>query len=239
MDGESFDRYLNSSPTNAYSVVLFHASWCPFSRNMKPKFAALSFMFPQVKHITIEESEAMPSLFSRYGVHSLPSIIILNGTAQVRHHEQKDLPSLVRFYKKTTGYEPVVNLAENDLGSLFEIDHGVDETWKWNSMEGILDREPYLVFSVIFLLFRAVMYFFLKEISNIIEMWYATIPRLNLRIFGESRQLLGRALDLMDLKRMWRKLKLCKTNGARNAHVWASSSLASVSLGKRFKSEES
>lgn len=43
------------------------------------------------------------SVFSRYGVHSFPSILIMNGTMRVRYRGSKDLISLLLFYMKTTG----------------------------------------------------------------------------------------------------------------------------------------
>jgi hypothetical protein len=43
------------------------------------------------------------SIFSRYGIHSLPSILMVNGTSRVRYQGPKNLAPLVQFYKKTTG----------------------------------------------------------------------------------------------------------------------------------------
>ena len=59
-------------------------------------------MFPQIEHLAIKESSASPSLFSRYGIHNLPSILIVNQTSRMRYHGPKDLPSLIKFYRKTT-----------------------------------------------------------------------------------------------------------------------------------------
>lgn len=43
------------------------------------------------------------SVFSRYGIHSLPSLLMVNQTSKVQYHGPKDLQSLVQFYEKTTG----------------------------------------------------------------------------------------------------------------------------------------
>ncbi|XP_059640707.1 5'-adenylylsulfate reductase-like 5 [Cornus florida] len=234
MDGESLDRALRSSQINVYTAVLFYASWCPFSSDLQPKFAALSSMFPQIKHLMVEQSSALPSIFSRYGIHSLPSILIVNQTARVRYHGPKDLRSLAHFYERTTGLEPVVDLTEDETSNS-ESDHKVLQPWNRTSLKEILLREPYLLFSVLFLFLRAFLYFFPEILSRLMALWVAHIPHLNLGIFGESSQLVGRALQLIDVKRVWIKLKLCKTrnfhNGARSARVWASS-LASMSLGE-------
>ncbi|KAJ0242670.1 hypothetical protein HA466_0206110 [Hirschfeldia incana] len=52
---------------NDYVSVLFYASWCPFSRVVRPKFDMLSSMFPQIKHLAVEHSQALPStsIFTR------------------------------------------------------------------------------------------------------------------------------------------------------------------------------
>uniref|UniRef100_A0A5B6ZGE6 Thioredoxin domain-containing protein n=1 Tax=Davidia involucrata TaxID=16924 RepID=A0A5B6ZGE6_DAVIN len=226
MDGESLDRALKSSQMNVYTVVLFYASWCPFSRGVQSKFATLSSMFPQIKHLMVEQSSALPSIFSRYGIHSLPSILMVNQTARLRYHGPKDLHSLAHFYKRTTGLDPVVDLTEDQTSYL----KNGQEVQPWNgnySLKEILTREPCLVFSVLFLFLRAFLYFFPEILSQLMALWVTYIPHLNLGIFGESSQLLGRVLHLIDVKRVWSKLKLCKTRnfhrGAKSARVWASS----------------
>ncbi|CAA2992300.1 5'-adenylylsulfate reductase-like 5 [Olea europaea var. sylvestris] len=234
MDGESFDRAMSSSQEIVYTAVLFYASWCPFSSIFQSRFAALSSMYPQIKHVMIEQSSAMPSVFSRYGIHSVPSLLIVNQTARMKYHGHKDLHSLVNFYKRTTGLDPVVDMSEDKINSS-ENDQKVLQLWWGSSLKGTFSREPYLVLSVVFVLSRAFLYFFPEIVFRAMALWLAHIPHLNMGVFGESRQLLGRVFQLIDIKRIWSKLKLCKTRnfhkGARNARVWASS-LASVSLGE-------
>lgn len=130
---------MSRSQKSAYYSVFFSASWCPFSSNARPIFNTLSSMFPQIKHLAVEESSSMPryvksycthyiccikvymicflsmktvfaisshmlcSVFSRYGIHSFPAILLANGTMMVRYRGSKDIDSLVNFYKKTTG----------------------------------------------------------------------------------------------------------------------------------------
>ncbi|KAL2557121.1 5'-adenylylsulfate reductase-like 5 [Forsythia ovata] len=234
MDGESFDRAMSSSQENVYTAVLFYASSCPFSSIFQSRFAALSSMYPEIKHVMIEQSSAMPSVFSRYGIHSVPSLLIVNQTARIKYHGHKDLQSLVDFYRRTTGLDPVVEISEDQISSS-ENDQKVLQLWSGASLKDTFSREPYLVLSVVFVLSRAFLYFFPEIVSRAMALWLAHIPHLNMGIFGESRQLLGRVFQLIDIKRIWSKLKLCKTRnfhkGARNARVWASS-LASVSLGE-------
>lgn len=134
--------------------------------------------------------------------------------------------------------DPVVDMVE-DTSCNLESDQKVFRPWKGASLKEIFSREPYLLLSMIFVLLRGVVHFYPGIASHIMAIWLAYIPHLNMGIFGESRQLIGRALHLIDVKRVWTKLKLCKTRnfhkGARNARVWASS-LASVSLGETSSS---
>ncbi|KAL0369939.1 UNVERIFIED_CONTAM: 5'-adenylylsulfate reductase-like 5 [Sesamum angustifolium] len=234
VDGESFENAVNSGPKNEYTAVLFYASWCPFSSIFQSKFSTLSSMYPQIKHLMVEQSSVMPSVFSRYGIHSVPSLLIVNQTTRMRYHGRKDLESLINFYKRTTGLYPVVDIVE-ETSSDSESGSKVFQLWNGASLKETFLMEPYLVLSAVFVFLRAFLYFFPEIVSRIMALWVAYIPHLNLGIFGESRQVLAHVLHLIDVKRIWSKLKLCKTRNfherARNARVWASS-LASVSLGE-------
>ncbi|KAL1565712.1 5-adenylylsulfate reductase-like, variant 2 [Salvia divinorum] len=234
VNGEALDKAIASIRKNEYMAVLFYAPWCRFSSIFKPRFSILSSMYPQIKHVMIEQSSAMPSVFSRYGIHSVPSLLIVNQTTRIRHHGSKDLQSLLSFYKITTGLDKVVDIAEET--------HRHEETfrvWDGASLKETLLSEPYLVLSLVFVLSRAFLHFFPEIASDLSALWVACIPHLNLGILGESRQLLGHALQLIDVRRILSKLKICKTRNfherARNAQVWASS-LASVSLGETSSS---
>lgn len=64
VDGKSLDKLvvglLRANKRGSYYAILFYAKWCPFSRNFRPMFDALSYMFPQVTHLALEESAATP-----------------------------------------------------------------------------------------------------------------------------------------------------------------------------------
>ncbi|KAK4492215.1 hypothetical protein RD792_003015, partial [Penstemon davidsonii] len=234
VDGESFERAVSSSQKNEYTAVLFYASWCPFSSEFYSKFSTLSSMYPQIKHLMVEQSSAMPSIFSRYGIHSVPSLLMVNQTTIMRYYGRKDLQFLVNFYKRTTGLDPVVDMVEDSSSN----SKGDKKVFGASLKETFLG-EPYLVLSVLFVLSRAFLYLYPEIVSCLRALRVAYVPHLNLGIFGESRQLVGRVLHLIDVKRIWTQLKLCKIrnfhDGARNAQVWASS-LASVSLGETSSS---
>lgn len=60
VNGEAFDEAMASIQKNEYMAVLFYASWCSFSSIFKPRFSTLSSMYPQIKHMMVEQSSAMP-----------------------------------------------------------------------------------------------------------------------------------------------------------------------------------
>ncbi|KAG0490910.1 hypothetical protein HPP92_007773 [Vanilla planifolia] len=232
VSGDTLDKELELARNGAYYAVLFYAPWCPFSRSIRPIFDLLSSMFPETQHLVVEESSAMPSVFSRYGIHSFPSILLANRTARIKYHGSKDLDSLVQFYGETTGQAPL---------AYFSVDQPKEKTnfvqpWKGPTGE-FIKTEPYLTISLLFIILRVFSYMFLKFVSQIKALWtsYAR-HRVNLGIFGELSQLLVRVMHVIDLKRAWSKLRLSNKKrtfhkGAKSARVWASS-FTSVSLGE-------
>ncbi|KAL4561001.1 hypothetical protein LXL04_033160 [Taraxacum kok-saghyz] len=226
MNEESLDNLLSSINPNEYVSILFYSSSCPFSSNFQLKFEALTSMFPQINHVMVDQSSIPPIVFSRFGVHGVPSILIVNKTTKTRYHGPKELHSLVHFYKKATGLEPLIDLTQYQTENKSKV------------IESIPKTDPFLIFSLFFIFLKTLIYLYPNMVSDFITLWSTYIPHLNLAIFGESRQLLARVFHLVDLKRAFssfHKLKVVKSsnfdNGARRACVWTSS-LASFSLGK-------
>ncbi|KAM7252213.1 hypothetical protein ACFE04_024096 [Oxalis oulophora] len=243
VNGDFLDRVLAIKQRSGVISVLFYASWCPFSQSLRPKFDALSSMFPEIKHLAVEQSSAMPSVFSRYGIHSLPSILLVNQTSKVPYRGLKDLDSIVQFYERTTGLKAVQYSAVYEPKIVESAEKSVIQKWKESSVKEITKREPFLVFAILFLCLRVFLYVFPRVLAHLIAFWVSCVPTsFNLEIFGETSQLFGRALHMIDVRRIWTKLRLCKTRnfheGARNARVWASS-LASVSLGESSSARSS
>ncbi|CAL9098785.1 unnamed protein product [Musa textilis] len=155
--GETLERYLNCG--DQYCSVLFCASWCPFSWDIQPIFDALSSMFPQIKHLLVEESSIMPSVLSRNGIHSFPAIMLINRTSRVRYHGPKDLNSLVHFYKKSTGLNPIMYLAIDKPGS-GNVKSPVLEV---ESASELIAKEPYLTFAIINISLKIIICSFLSS----------------------------------------------------------------------------
>ncbi|KAF3499520.1 hypothetical protein F2Q69_00044602 [Brassica cretica] len=210
---------------NAYTSILFYASRCPFSRAVRPKFDVLSSMFPHIRHLVVEQSQALPS----YGIHSLPSILMVNQTFRIRYHGQKDLASLIQFYQHTTGLKPVQYVDEGEPTS-FDTDGNLI-TWLHNgsSIKEIAERDPYLVLALMFLSLKLAILIFPIMGARLQTLWASYTPHLSLGILGETSQLFGRAMHMIDVRRLWIKLRLAKT---RNFQERAKNALASVSLGK-------
>ncbi|ESQ41809.1 hypothetical protein EUTSA_v10014257mg [Eutrema salsugineum] len=225
VDGDLLDRLINTNHGNAYTSILFYASWCPFSRAVRPKFDVLSAMFPHIGHLIVEQSQALPS----YGIHSLPSILMVNQTLKMRYHGQKDLASLILFYEETTGLKPVQYVDEGEPTSLEADGNLIAWLHNGSSIREIAEREPYLVLALMFLFLKLAILVFPIMASRLKTLWTSYIPHLSLGILGETSQLFGRALHMIDVRRLWIKLRLTKT---RNFQERAKNALASVSLGK-------
>lgn len=232
VNGETLDKELAHAQDGAYYSIFFYASSCPFSQKFRSKFDTLSSMFPQIRHLAVEQYSAMPSVFSRYGIHSFPTFVLASRTAKIRYHGSKDLDSLVHFYSELTGEDPVTYFSMDQANE----NTGALQPWRGTTKE-FLNSEPYLAFSLLFVILRAFSYFFPKVISHVKASW-AIYTRLHvdLGIFSGLNQLLVRVLHVIDVKKIWRKLGLSSKmgnfqKGAKSARVWASS-FTSVSLGE-------
>ncbi|CAD6207161.1 unnamed protein product [Miscanthus lutarioriparius] len=237
--GEAVDTELNLRRRGASYSILFYAAWCPFSSKFRPIFEALSTMYPQIHHFAVEESSATPSLFSRYGVRGFPAILLVNETTMVRYRGSKDLNSLVDFYKETTGLDPIAYIdvvQQESAGSLSSV-------MPWDrSLREMAKDEPYLLAAVLFIILKVAAHFIPVVMSHLRAFLVVRVQNLNLGILRGSNQLLERALNVLDMRRLWSKLRLSNKatdlrKGASNARAWASS-FASVSLGEPSSSRQ-
>ncbi|KAJ8771726.1 hypothetical protein K2173_026903 [Erythroxylum novogranatense] len=239
VDGNILDRTLTSSKGNAYTFILFYGSWCPFSRDIHPKFKLLSSMFPQIEHLAVEHSSALPSVFSRYGIHSLPTILLVNQTSKISYQGSKNLQSLVQFYEETTALDPAHYPVEDETRTYDGREKSIVQSWSGSSLDEIMKRDPYFVLAALFLGIRMLLLVSPIVLIHVKAFWGSYVPQFNLEMFGETSQLFGRMLHMIDVRRIWTRLRLCKIRnfheGAKNCRVWASS-LASVSLGESSSS---
>jgi len=223
VNGEELVRELSGKE---YTAILFYASWCPFSQRMRPIFDDLSSMYPQIKHLAVEQSNVMPAVLSRYGVRSLPSILIAHESYAFWPLVAKDLNSLVNFYTAVTGQEPVAYLGPRKWNTT---ERSLQYAKLWNgSVSESVKSEPYLALSILFICLRIFMFFFPKCFACIKGLWTQYFRHANLGVLAKLAQLLECVPHAVDVRKMWSKWRLMV--GAMNTRVWASS-LASVSLG--------
>lgn len=141
-----------------------------------------------------------------------------------------------------SGLEPVQLFTKDDSSSAEGHEKSILQPWNGPSLEEIIKREPYLALATLFLCLRVLLYASPKALSHLKAFYVSYIPHFNLEIFGETSQFFGRILHMIDVRRIWTKLRLCKTRNfherAKNCRVWASS-LASVSLGESSSSTRS
>ncbi|PUZ36492.1 hypothetical protein GQ55_9G042400 [Panicum hallii var. hallii] len=235
VSGEAVDTELNLRRRGASYSILFYAAWCPFSSKFRPIFQALSTMYPQIHHFAVEESSATP----RYGVRGVPAILLVNETTMVRYRGSKDLSSLVDFYKETTGLDPIAHLdivQQEGRGNLRSI-------MPWDrSLHEMANDEPFLLLAVLFIILKVAAHFIPVAMSHLRAFLVVRVQNLNLGIRRGSNQLLDRALNVLDVRRLWSKLRLSNKatdlrKGASNARAWASS-FTSVSLGEPSSSRQ-
>ncbi|KAM3254940.1 hypothetical protein ACQJBY_048397 [Aegilops geniculata] len=229
VNGEELIRELGGKE---YTAVLFYASWCPFSHRMRPIFDDLSSMYPYIKHLAVEQSNVMPTVLSRYGVRSLPSILIAHESYAFWPLVAKDLNSLVNFYSAVTetlfdaGQEPVAYLGPRKWNTT---ERSTQYAKLWNgSVSESVKSEPYLAFSILFICLRIFSFFFPKFFACIKGLWAQYFRHANFGVLAKLTQLLECVPHAVDVRKMWSKWRLMV--GAINMRVWASS-LASVSLG--------
>ncbi|XP_027093353.2 5'-adenylylsulfate reductase-like 4 isoform X1 [Coffea arabica] len=240
-DEASLQRALNMIHGNKhdYVILLFYASWCPFSGTFRPTFSILASLFPSLPHFAIEESAVKPSTLSKFGVHGFPTIFLLNSTLRVRYHGSRTRESLITFYEDVTGIKTAslsgLSLEKIECSSDHQKHNSSDPEscpFPWaRSPENLLRQETYLALATAFVLMRLLYVFFPALHRSGQLAWRRYISNTRLRNLWEHPLVcLNRAKQLLNsLKEPCKRSNL--QEGAMNAKAWASKSLASVSFG--------
>ncbi|KAM1180581.1 hypothetical protein ACFX13_019970 [Malus domestica] len=240
-DEVSLQRALNivHKNTHDYVAVLFYASWCPFSRMFKPTFSILASLYPSIPHFAFEESAIRPSILSKYGVHGFPTLFILNSTTRIRYQGARTPGSLIAFYSDVTGIK-TVSLDQLSLEKIgYPLHHEKHDSteqescpFSWaRSPENLLRQETYLALASAFVLLRLLYSFYPALLSFAQSAWRRHIQNMRLgSLLEHPLAFLKRAVQLFNsLKEPCKRSNL--QEGAMNARVWASKSLATVSIG--------
>lgn len=245
-DETSLQKALSMVHKNAqdYVVVLFYASWCPFSIKFRPTLTLMSSLYPSIAHFAIEESVIRPSILSKYGVHGFPTLFVLNSTMRVRYHGSRTLTSLVAFYTNVTGIKAEsVNETSVDKTIHDHANQNLIEPescpFSWaRSPENMLRHETYLTLATIFVVLRL----FYLGYPFIITCARVSWRRRNVSIRFKSLwehplAYMNRAIQLFSS--LTEPCKRSNLHGAMNAKAaWASKSLASVSFGEASTSRD-
>lgn len=110
------------------------------------------------------------------------------------------------------------------------------------SLREMTKDEPFLLLAVLFIILKVAAYFVPVVLSHLRAFLVVRVQNMNLGIRRGSNQLLDRALNVLDVRRLWSKLRLSNKatdlrKGASNARAWASS-FTSVSLGESSSSRQ-
>ncbi|KAG5018951.1 hypothetical protein AAZX31_06G098200 [Glycine max] len=245
-DEVSLQKVLNMVHKNNHEhvAVLFYASLCPFSQVSRPVFSILSALYPSILHLAIEESSVWPSTLSKYGVHSFPTLYILNSTMRVRYHGSRTLGSLIGFYNDVTGIriDSLDELSLEEIGrSSADKSHGNSESEsspfsQARSPENLLYQETYLALATTFVILRLLYLFFPNLLICIQYAWRRVIQNIRLGSLLEHPLIYLKRLtqSFNRLKEPYKRSNL--QEGAMNARAWASKSLATVSIGEESSS---
>lgn len=96
LDAAAFDVHVGRSDVPV--VVDFWAAWCAPCRMMAPAFAqAAARLEPRFRFAKVD-TEAAPQLAARYGIRSIPTLIVFRGGRELaRHSGAVDAGSLARW----------------------------------------------------------------------------------------------------------------------------------------------
>ncbi|GJZ86306.1 5'-adenylylsulfate reductase-like protein 4, partial [Tanacetum coccineum] len=247
-DEASLQKALSMVHKNAqdYVVVLFYASWCPFSITFRPSLSVMASLYPSVAHFAIEESVIRPSILSKYGVHGFPTLFVLNSTMRARYHGSRTLGSLMTFYTNVTGIKPE-SVNETSLAETIHEHEKKNNSepencpFSWaQSPENMLQHETYLALATIFVVLRLVYlsYPFIMTCARV--SWRQRIANIRFKSLWERPlAYMNRAIQLFSS--LTEPCKRSNLHGAMNAKAkaaWASKSLASVSFGEASSSRD-
>ena len=108
----------NRSTPGECSLVIFYASWCPFSAMAAPSFNGLARLYPDVGLYAIDSSKYQ-NINTQFGILALPTLILFHNTKPISkfNHSNYLLENFSEFINTFTGLEPVlpIELKDEDM----------------------------------------------------------------------------------------------------------------------------
>ena len=142
LNEQSNSNVTNRTTPAICSLVLFYASWCPFSAKAAPHYNALARLFPDLVMFAVDASHHH-SFTTQFGVLALPTILLFHNAKNVVKFNQSDfqVDNFTTFVTAFTSMEP------NGEAVVMEVDHlGPMPT------EVVPESDIYLLISWIFIL---------------------------------------------------------------------------------------
>lgn len=94
----NFERHVGRSDIPV--LVDFWAAWCGPCRMMAPHFERAAGELEPLVRLAKLDTEAAPGIAARYGIRSIPTLILFRGGAEVaRQSGALDFPSLLRWVR--------------------------------------------------------------------------------------------------------------------------------------------
>uniref|UniRef100_H2Y8E7 Thioredoxin domain-containing protein n=1 Tax=Ciona savignyi TaxID=51511 RepID=H2Y8E7_CIOSA len=97
--------HLGQHEPGVCAVVLFYATWCPFSMKMTPHYNALGRLFPTIPIVAVEVETQLNTFSSnqlRFGTISVPNLLIFQGPRAISRYNQSttELPHLIQYMQQ-------------------------------------------------------------------------------------------------------------------------------------------
>ena len=146
LNEQSNNNVTNRTTPAVCSLVLFYASWCPFSAKAAPHYNALARLFPDLVLLAVDASHHH-SFTTQFGVLALPTILLFHNAKNVvkYNHSSFEVDNFTTFVTTFTSIEPYGELVVTEADYLGPM-----------PTEEVPESDIYLVIAWIFIVICAV-----------------------------------------------------------------------------------